>query len=71
MQCPECESTEITVHSAFPHYVPYGASEHATVCYEAPSMECRKCGLMYDGDEGQKAREDAIARYRRVFNGEV
>jgi rubredoxin len=68
MKCPECESTEITTHSDFPHYVPYtGGGEVVTVCYEAPSMECRKCGLMYDGEVGQKTLDETIAKYRRAF----
>ena len=67
-KCPECESSKLITHSSFTHYMPYGAApDTVTIVYDAPMMECSSCGFLYTGEAHEKAQEEAIARYRRMF----
>jgi hypothetical protein len=68
LQCPQCESHEVTEHDET-RMIGYGSKEQVTLVVVMPLMRCGGCGLIYSDERGERATTETIARYQRVLLG--
>jgi YgiT-type zinc finger domain-containing protein len=69
MICPDCESTNVSVHNgvyAFEY-------SHVTLCANIPVDVCNDCGASWIGEEAMSIRHNVVTGYmsmkEKIING--
>lgn len=69
IRCPVCDCPRVL---AFQQAAvePYGSDYNAVqLFFVSPLLRCLRCGEVWSDHAGEAAREEALARYRRVLCG--